>query len=78
MAETMADDGLLSTGELARRVGRSQSGIRKLIAAGVIPPGTTIVGSGRFVWREADLRAIEAALRERGGRKDRRPERQAA
>ena len=64
----MAESGLVSTGELARRVGRSQTGIRKLIAAGVIPPGTTIVGSGRFVWREADLPAIEAALAERAGR----------
>ncbi len=71
-------DELLSTGELGRRIGFSQSGVRKLIAAGVIPPGTTIVGSGRFVWRESDLPAIEAALRSRTRRGRRLAERAAA
>ena len=75
----MADGGLISTGELARRVGRSQSGIRKLATAGVIPPGTTIVGSGRFVWQEKDFpaiaAAIEASLAERAKRGQRPAER---
>ena len=71
-------DRLVSTGELARRLGRSQTGVRRLIAAGVIPPGTTIVGSGRFVWRESDFPAIEAALAERTERGQRLAERQVA
>ena len=75
MAETMADSGLVSTGELARRLGRSQSGVRKLEKAGRIPPATVIVGSGRKVWPLADLAAIEEALRESSQQGRRRPER---
>jgi hypothetical protein len=62
---------LVSTGELARRLGRSLSGVRKLEAQGRIPRSATIVGSGRKVWRLDDLPAIERALRENGQRKDR-------
>lgn len=71
-------DGLVSTGEVARRLGLSQSGVRKLARAGRIPPGATIVGSGRFVWREADLAAIEEALRESSQQGRRLAERQVA
>ena len=62
---------LVSTGELARRLGRSQAGVRKLEQQGRIPRGTVILGSGRKVWRLEDLPAIEQALRENGPRKDR-------
>jgi hypothetical protein len=59
---------LVSTGELARRLGRSLSGIRKLEAQGRIPRSTTIMGSGRKVWKLQDLPAIEEALRENSRR----------
>ncbi len=74
----MADDGLLSTGEVARRLGRGQTSVRTLAREGLIPAGTRIAGSGRLVWRESDFPAIVAALAERGGRRQRRSGRIAA
>ncbi len=62
---------LVSTGYLARSLGRSQAGVRKLEAQGRIPRGVVILGSGRKVWHLADLPAIEQALRRGGLRKDR-------
>lgn len=61
---------LVSTGEVARRLGRSISGVKRLVSEGKIPPGLVITGSGRRVWRLEDLPAIEEAL-EQGRRKDR-------
>lgn len=59
---------LLSTGELARRLGRSLSGIKKLEARGHIPRGVVILGSGRKVWKLSDLPAIQEALAQRSRR----------
>jgi len=56
---------LVSTGELARRLGRSQAGVRQLEAQGLIPRSIMIIGSGRRVWRLEDVPAIERANRKR-------------
>jgi len=63
---------LMSTGEVARRLGRSISGVKKLVSDGRIPPGTVIAGSGRRVWRIEELPSIEQALREGSCRKGQR------
>lgn len=64
----VAEMELVSTGELARRLGRSQAGVRKLEAQGRIPRGAVIIGSGHKVWRAADVPAIEQTLRENSRR----------
>ena len=61
---------LISSGELARRLGRSVSGIKKLDREGRIPQALVIRGTGRRVWRLADLPAIERALQPQGGRRN--------
>ena len=68
--KSTSDLQLLSTGEVARRTGRSLSGIKRLAQAGAIG-GITIIGSGRRVWRLEDLPAIKRALahQERNPRK---------
>jgi len=59
---------LVSTGEVARRLNRSISGIKRLVDAGRIPPGVRITGSGRRVWRIEEMPAIEEALRKNSRR----------
>ena len=60
---------LLSTGELQRRLGRSKSGVRKLIVEGTLPPPITITGSGKLVWPASAWPEIEEAVRRRPDRR---------
>jgi hypothetical protein len=69
----MEDQNLISTGELARRVGLSPSGIRKLASLGLLPPAAVIAGTHHWAWRVDDLPAIEAAVRQRRAAQRRRP-----
>ena len=61
--------GLLSTGALARRLGRSTSGIRKLERQGRIPAAIVIEGSGRKVWPGDVVAEIERSLADIGRRR---------
>ncbi len=64
MPETIdTETALISSGELARRLSRSLSGVKKLEREGRIPPSIVILGSGRKVWPLRDLPAIEDALK---------------
>ena len=56
---------LLSTGEIARRLGRSVSSVKQLVASGCIPPAIVITGSGKRAWRQEDFPKIETAIKER-------------
>lgn len=58
---------LLSPGEVARRIGLSDSGLRKAAREGRIPYGIRIVGSRRRVWLAADVEAMKETLRNRRG-----------
>jgi len=59
----LSDIELVSTAELARRLGYSQSNVLKLERGGHIPHGITVVGWGRRVWRSEDIPAIQESLR---------------
>jgi len=56
---------LVATTELARRLGYSESGVRKLERLGRIPAGLTITGSRQRVWRGADIPQMKTALQKR-------------
>lgn len=56
---------LLSPGEVARRIGLSDSGLRKAAREGRIPHGIQITGSRRRVWLAADVEVMKEALRNR-------------
>lgn len=62
----MMDDGLISTGELARRVGISVSMVRKLEKIGAIPPADRLLGSDRRVYRGDDVTVVREAIEKRG------------
>jgi DNA-binding transcriptional MerR regulator len=66
-------DALLSTGDLATRLGVSQSAVKLWEREGVIPRGIVVEGSGRKVWRLVDLPAIRKGLEERRARRERSP-----
>lgn len=55
----------LSTGEFCKRLKRSRTGVRKLVAQGVIPPAVVVTGSGRWIWRAADVEVVQETLRNR-------------
>ena len=59
MAQT---DELISTGELAARLGRAPSTIKFLEARGVITPSIRVIGSNRRVWPSAQTETIRAQL----------------
>ena len=56
---------LVSTAELARRLGYSQSNVLKLERGGYIPRGITVVGWGRRVWKAEDIPNMQEALQRR-------------
>ena len=56
---------LVATTELARRLGYSESGVRKLERLGRIPAGLTITGSRQRVWRGTDVPAMQETLQKR-------------
>jgi predicted DNA-binding transcriptional regulator AlpA len=60
---------LLSSGEVAKRLGLSMTGTHKLVRAGVLPTPIVIEGSGRFVWLSSEWPSIEKAFRERPNRR---------
>ncbi len=66
---TESTDALLSTDGLAARLGVSQSAVKLWEREGVIPRGIVIEGSGRKVWRLADLPIIRKGLEERRARR---------
>ncbi len=68
--------GLLSSGEVARRLGVGMTTTHKLVRAGILPAPITIEGSGRFVWPSDQWPAIEQAFIARPNR--RRKDRAAA
>ena len=60
---------LLSSGEIARRLGIGMTMTHKLVRAGAIPQPVVIEGSGRFVWPSEQWPAIERAFLERPNRR---------
>ena len=65
----MNDPDLLSSGAVARRLGLSLSGLRKLERRGAVPPSLRMAGLGRTwrVWPAADLAEIERAVEQYRG-----------
>lgn len=59
------NDELLGPGELGSRIGYSVSGVKKLERLGIIPPAMRLVGSGRRVWKGADVPVIEERIKQR-------------
>ena len=59
---TTATDELLGTGDIARHVNYSLSGIKKLERLGVIPRALRVAGTGRRAWRSEDLPLIEERI----------------
>lgn len=53
---------LLSPGEVARRIGISDSGLRKAAREGRIPSGLRIAGSRRRVWLASDVELMKEVL----------------
>jgi len=64
MAQT---DDLISTGELAARVGRSPSTIKFLESRGVITPGIRVIGSNRRVWPSSQVELVKEQLKAHSG-----------
>jgi len=56
--------GYLSSGGLAKALNVSRSSVKDWDRRGVIVPASRITGSGRRVWRVADLHTIAAQLRD--------------
>ncbi len=63
MAE--AKTGLLSSGEVAKRLGVGMTQTHRLIREGVLPAPIVIEGSGRFVFPAEQWPVIEQRFRER-------------
>jgi len=63
MADT-AHDGLYGPGEVAKRVGYSLSGLRRLERLGILPSPVRL-GNGRRIYREGDLQEVEERIRQR-------------
>ncbi len=60
---------LLSSGEVARRLGIGMTSVHKLLGRGLLPPPIVIEGSGRFVWTSDQWVEIEEAVRTRVDRR---------
>lgn len=60
MAEEKA--GLLSSGEISKRLGIGMTTTHKLVRSGILPAPITIEGSGRFAWPSDQWPAIEQAF----------------
>jgi len=69
MTETKIE--LLSSGEIAKRLGVGMTTTHKLLREGVIPQPVVIEGSGRFVWPSDQWPAIERAFLARPHRRRR-------
>ncbi len=79
MADAGIEPELIGIGALARRVGYSASGLKKLEAAGIVPRARRIEGSDIRVWPITEVDAIRLRLDQRraAGRRRRDPVRAA-
>jgi predicted DNA-binding transcriptional regulator AlpA len=61
-AKTMPPEPLLSTREVAARIGKSIQGVRNWHASGLLPPAIRLPATGWMVWKAADIEAVLPTL----------------
>ncbi|MDQ2636810.1 MAG: MerR family DNA-binding transcriptional regulator [Actinomycetota bacterium] len=61
------DDELLTTGEVARRLGVSATAVKRWEAAGLLPLAARTVPGNRRVWRASAVEAVRGRIEHRRG-----------